>query len=264
MRSSPRLRAPSTSTIRTGCFSPRPTNGRRMCVAYFGDGRRMPHGVPLPADAAHVHGDRARRTAPIIEILEQTPAIPEACQWALFLRNHDELTLEMVTDDERDYMYQEYAKDPRMRLNLGIRRRLAPLMDNGRRRMELLYGLLFSLPGSPVLYYGDEIGMGTTSTWATGTACGPPCSGRATATPASRVRDPSHLFQPLIGSHLSLPGDQRGVAASLSHVAAQLAAADDSAVRKKYPIFSRGALQFIPSPIPPSWHTFGNSASSSS
>src|ERR671911_560238 len=94
------------------------------------------------------------------EFLNRTPKIPDAAQWGLFLRNHDELTLEMVTDEERDYMYAEYAKDPRMRRNIGISRRLAPLLDNGRRQMELLYSLLYSLPGSPVMYYGDEIGMG--------------------------------------------------------------------------------------------------------
>ncbi|MGZ4389591.1 MAG: alpha-glucosidase C-terminal domain-containing protein, partial [Gaiellaceae bacterium] len=94
------------------------------------------------------------------EILDQTPAIPENCQWGLFLRNHDELTLEMVTDEERDYMYAEYAKDPRMKLNLGIRRRLMPLLDGGRDEYELMHAILFSLPGAPVLYYGDEIGMG--------------------------------------------------------------------------------------------------------
>ncbi len=97
---------------------------------------------------------------PIIDILQQTPQIPENCQWALFLRNHDELTLEMVTDEDRDYMYRVYAQDPAMRLNLGIRRRLAPLMGNNRRRIELMNALLLSLPGTPVLYYGDEIGMG--------------------------------------------------------------------------------------------------------
>ena len=94
------------------------------------------------------------------EILAQTPAIPDNCQWGLFLRNHDELTLEMVTDEERDYMYAEYAKDPRMKINVGIRRRLAPLLDNGRDEIELMHAILFSLPGSPVLYYGDEIAMG--------------------------------------------------------------------------------------------------------
>jgi len=97
---------------------------------------------------------------PLIDILQETPAIPEACQWAIFLRNHDELTLEMVTDEERDYMYRMYASDPAARLNIGIRRRLAPLLNNDRKKIELMNGLLFSLPGTPVVYYGDEIGMG--------------------------------------------------------------------------------------------------------
>ncbi|HWL97149.1 MAG TPA: maltose alpha-D-glucosyltransferase, partial [Nocardioidaceae bacterium] len=97
---------------------------------------------------------------PISEILEQTPPIPDSCQWGIFLRNHDELTLEMVTDEDRDYMWSEYAHDPRMKANIGIRRRLAPLLDNDVNRMELFTALLMSLPGSPVLYYGDEIGMG--------------------------------------------------------------------------------------------------------
>jgi len=106
-------------------------------------------------------GLRREQRYPITEILERTPAIPVSSgQWGIFLRNHDELTLEMVTDDERDYMWAEYAKDPRMKLNLGIRRRLAPLLNNGRRQMELFYGLLLSLPGTPIIYYGDEIGMG--------------------------------------------------------------------------------------------------------
>jgi maltose alpha-D-glucosyltransferase/alpha-amylase len=103
---------------------------------------------------------RREQRYPITEILERTPHTPSTAQWGIFLRNHDELTLEMVTDDERDYMWGEYASDPRMKLNLGIRRRLAPLLNNGRRQMELFCGLLLSLPGSPILYYGDEIGMG--------------------------------------------------------------------------------------------------------
>src|SRR6266567_7722801 len=94
---------------------------------------------------------RREEATPIYEILDRTPAIPDNAQWGLFLRNHDELTLEMVSDEERDYMYGEYAKDPRMRINLGIRRRLAPLTNNDRRQIELLYGLLLTLPGSPVL-----------------------------------------------------------------------------------------------------------------
>src|SRR5207244_12595828 len=96
---------------------------------------------------------------PVSEVPDRTPPIPDSTQWALFLRNDDELTLEMVTDEERDYMYAEYAKDPRMKLNVGIRRRLAPLLDNGRDEIQLMHAILFSLPGSPVLYYGDEIGM---------------------------------------------------------------------------------------------------------
>ena len=103
---------------------------------------------------------RREDATPMLEILDRTPAIPRTAQWGLFLRNHDELTLEMVTDEERDYMYGEYAKDPRMKINVGIRRRLAPLLDNGRDEIELMTAILFSLPGSPVLYYGDEIAMG--------------------------------------------------------------------------------------------------------
>jgi len=103
---------------------------------------------------------RREDATPIVEILEQTPEIPDSCQWGLFLRNHDELTLEMVTEEEREYMYAEYAMDPRAKLNIGIRRRLAPLLDNGRDEIELMTAVLFSLPGSPIIYYGDEIGMG--------------------------------------------------------------------------------------------------------
>ncbi len=129
-------------------------------VEYFGDGDECHMAFHFPVMPRMFMALRREEALPIIEILDQTPAIPENAQWGLFLRNHDELTLEMVTDDERDYMYAEYAKDPRMRINLGIRRRLAPLLDNGRDEIELMTAILFSLPGSPVLYYGDEIGMG--------------------------------------------------------------------------------------------------------
>ena len=129
-------------------------------VHYFGVGDECHMAFHFPVMPRMFMALRREDATPIIEILDQTPPIPESCQWGLFLRNHDELTLEMVTDDERDYMYAEYANDPRMKLNLGIRRRLAPLLDNGRDEIELLTAILFSLPGSPVLYYGDEIGMG--------------------------------------------------------------------------------------------------------
>src|SRR6266851_2950427 len=127
---------------------------------YFGDGDEFHMGFHFPVMPRLYMAIRREERTPVVEIMEQTPEIPETCQWALFLRNHDELTLEMVTDEDRDYMYREYAKDSRMRLNLGIRRRLAPLLENGRRRIELMHSLLFSLPGTPVMYYGDEIGMG--------------------------------------------------------------------------------------------------------
>ena len=129
-------------------------------VAYFGDGDECHMAFHFPVMPRMFMALRREDATPIYEILEQTPEIPDNCQWGLFLRNHDELTLEMVTDEERDYMYAEYAKDPRMKLNLGIRRRLAPLLDNGRDEIELMHAILFSLPGCPVLYYGDEIGMG--------------------------------------------------------------------------------------------------------
>jgi maltose alpha-D-glucosyltransferase / alpha-amylase len=129
-------------------------------VQYFGQGDECHMAFHFPVMPRMFMAMRREEAAPIYEVLQNTPQIPESCQWGLFLRNHDELTLEMVTDEERDYMYTEYAKDPRMKLNLGIRRRLAPLLDNGRDEMELMHAILFSLPGSPVLYYGDEIAMG--------------------------------------------------------------------------------------------------------
>jgi maltose alpha-D-glucosyltransferase/alpha-amylase len=133
-------------------------------VEYFGDfetgGDECHMAFHFPLMPRIFMAVRRESRYPISEIMAQTPKIPANCQWGIFLRNHDELTLEMVTDEERDYMYSEYAKDPRMKANIGIRRRLAPLLDNSRDQMELFTSLLMSLPGSPVLYYGDEIGMG--------------------------------------------------------------------------------------------------------
>ena len=128
--------------------------------AYYGDGDECHMCFHFPLMPRMFMALRQEQRYPITEILAETPRIPDGCQWGLFLRNHDELTLEMVTDSERDYMYSEFAADPRMKLNLGIRRRLAPLLGNGRRQMELFIALLLSLPGTPILYYGDEIGMG--------------------------------------------------------------------------------------------------------
>ncbi|HLH06964.1 MAG TPA: maltose alpha-D-glucosyltransferase [Terriglobales bacterium] len=129
-------------------------------VAYFGNGDECHMAFHFPVMPRLFMALRMEDRHPITEILRLTPPIPDNCQWALFLRNHDELTLEMVTDEERDYMYRSYAHDREMRINLGIRRRLAPLLENDRRRIELMNALLLSLPGTPVIYYGDEIGMG--------------------------------------------------------------------------------------------------------
>src|SRR5579862_6934683 len=129
-------------------------------VAYFGNGDECHMAFHFPLMPRLFMALRMEDRYPITDILQLTPEIPESCQWALFLRNHDELTLEMVTDEERDYMYRMYAEDRPMRINLGIRRRLAPLLGNDRRKIELMNGLLLSLPGAPVIYYGDEIGMG--------------------------------------------------------------------------------------------------------
>jgi maltose alpha-D-glucosyltransferase/alpha-amylase len=127
---------------------------------YFGNSDECHMAFHFPVMPRMYMAVRKEDRTPIVDIMRQTPEIPEDCQWAIFLRNHDELTLEMVTDEERDYMYKEYARDPRTRINVGIRRRLAPLMDNGRRQMELMNALLMSMPGTPIIYYGDEIGMG--------------------------------------------------------------------------------------------------------
>ena len=129
-------------------------------LPYFGQGDEFHMAFHFPLMPRLFMALKQEQRAPIVEIMGYTPAIPDACQWCFFLRCHDELTLEMVTEKERQYMWEQYAPEPRMRLNLGIRRRLAPLLDNDRRKLELLNAILFSMPGSPILYYGDEIGMG--------------------------------------------------------------------------------------------------------
>ena len=147
---------------RTRCCSPRPTSGRRTPSPTSGRERATSATPPSTSRSCRgmFMGIQTEDRYPIVDMLEQTPPIPANCQWVLFLRNHDELTLEMVTDEERDYMYRVYAQDQQARINVGIRRRLAPLLGNSRRKIELMNALLLSLPGTPVLYYGDEIGMG--------------------------------------------------------------------------------------------------------
>jgi maltose alpha-D-glucosyltransferase/alpha-amylase len=127
---------------------------------YFGDSDECQMGFHFPLMPRLFMALKKGRIDDIVEVLDRTPALPEGCQWCTFLRNHDELTLEMVTPSEREWMWSEYARDPGMRLNFGIRRRLAPLLDNDARRIELASSILFTLPGTPIIYYGDEIGMG--------------------------------------------------------------------------------------------------------
>jgi maltose alpha-D-glucosyltransferase/alpha-amylase len=167
-------------------------------VQYFGEGDEFHMCFNFPLMPRMFMAIRREDCRPVREIISMLPRIPKSCQWATFLRNHDELTLEMVTDEERDYMYSEYAKDRRMRLNLGIRRRLFPLMDNNRAAVQLLHSLLLTLPGSPILYYGDEIGMGDNIYLGDRNGCRTPMqwSGDRNAGFSSAL--PSKLYSPLI------------------------------------------------------------------
>ena len=169
-----------------------------MSRAYFGDEDECHMAFHFPLMPRLYMALRQEDRHPISEILYQTPEIPESCQWAIFLRNHDELTLEMVTDEERDYMYQAYAADPQMRVNAGIRRRLAPLMENSRARIELLNGLLLSLPGTPVLYYGDELGMGDNVYLGDRNSVRTPMQWTADRNAGFSRADPARLYAPVI------------------------------------------------------------------
>ena len=190
-------------------------------------------------------GLRREERRPIVDIVEKTPAIPENCQWGIFLRNHDELTLEMVTDEERDYMYAEYAKDPRMKINVGIRRRLAPLMNAGRRQLELLHSLLFSLPGSPIMYYGDEIGMGDNIYLGDRNGVRTPMQWTGDRNAGFSRADPGRLYSPLIMDPvygyqaLNVEAQERSPSSLLNWVRRMIA------LRKRYPVFGRGGITFV-------------------
>ena len=165
---------------------------------YFGDGDEFHMAFHFPLMPRMFMGVKLEDRKPITEILQQTPEIPPSCQWSLFLRNHDELTLEMVTDMERDYMYDTYAGSKTMRLNLGIRRRLAPLLDNDRRRIELMNGMLMSLPGTPIIYYGDEIGMGDNISLGDRNGVRTPMQWSGGWNGGFSTADPERLYAPLI------------------------------------------------------------------
>ncbi|GLX01736.1 trehalose synthase [Microtetraspora sp. NBRC 16547] len=223
-------------------------------VEYFGDpvtgGDECHMAFHFPLMPRIFMAVRRESRYPISEILAQTPKIPENCQWGIFLRNHDELTLEMVTDEERDYMYSEYAKDPRMRANVGIRRRLAPLLDNDRNQIELFTALLLSLPGSPVLYYGDEIGMGDNIWLGDRDGVRTPMQWTPDRNAGFSSCDPGRLYLPLImdpiyGYQAINVEAQQKSPSSLLHFTKRMIE-----IRKRHPVFGLGEFTELNSSNP--------------
>ncbi|HEX3148045.1 MAG TPA: maltose alpha-D-glucosyltransferase [Gemmataceae bacterium] len=214
-------------------------------LPYFGGGDEFHMAFNFPLMPRMFMAIRREQSWPIIEIMDRLPSIPTGCQWATFLRNHDELTLEMVTDEERDYMYREYANDPRMRINLGIRRRLAPLVDGDRAQAELLHSLLFTLPGSPVLYYGDEIGMGDNVYLGDRNGVRTPMQWNGDRNAGFSRADPSQLYAAVIQDPL-YHYQARNVEASLRTSKSFLMwLRRVIRMRKSYPAFGRGTLRFV-------------------
>ncbi|MGH7311734.1 MAG: maltose alpha-D-glucosyltransferase [Candidatus Rokuibacteriota bacterium] len=212
---------------------------------YFGEGDEFHMGFHFPLMPRLYMAIRREERLPILDIFTHTPAIPPTCQWCLFLRNHDELTLEMVTNEERDYMYYAYAGDPQAKLNLGIRRRLAPLMDNDRRRIELLTCLLFTLPGSPILYYGDEIGMGDNIYLGDRNGVRTPMQWSGDRNAGFSTADESRLFLPVIadpvyGYQAVNVAAQLRTPSSLLNTMKRLIAG-----RKRCRAFGRGTIEFL-------------------
>ena len=214
-------------------------------VQYFGDGDECHMCFHFPVMPRLFMATRMEDRYPIIEILQQTPPIPANCQWALFLRNHDELTLEMVTDEERDYMYRVYAQDRQTRINLGIRRRLAPLLGNDRRRIELMNALLMSLPGTPVLYYGDEIGMGDNIYLGDRNGVRTPMQWTGDRNAGFSSANPQKLFLPITNTPeyhyetLNVEAQQNNPNSLLWWTKRMLEH------RKEYKAFSRGTIEFL-------------------
>jgi len=213
--------------------------------AYFGAGDECHMAYHFPLMPRIFMGVHLEDRTPIVDIMRQTPEIPEVCQWALFLRNHDELTLEMVTDEERDYMYLAYSADPQARLNLGIRRRLAPLMGNHRRRIELINSLLFSFPGTPIIYYGDEIGMGDNTYLGDRNGVRTPMQWSGDRNAGFSRADPARLYSPIImdpvyGYQAVNVEAQVRETSSLLHWMKNLIH-----LRRLFKAFSRGTLEFL-------------------
>jgi len=213
--------------------------------AYFGNGDEFHMAFHFPLMPRIFLAVKLEDRKPIIEILEQTPQIPDTCQWCIFLRNHDELTLETVTDIERDYMYDEYAVDKAMRINLGIRRRLAPMMENDRRRVELLTGLLLSMPGTPIIYYGDEIGMGDNVYLGDRNGVRTPMQWNGGWNAGFSSADPERLYSPLISNPVY--GYQAINVDSQTRSAHSLLSWTKSVIqtRNAFRVFSRGSIEFL-------------------
>jgi len=214
---------------------------------YFGNGDECHMAFHFPLMPRIYMALRQEDCLPVTDIIAQTPSIPETCQWGLFLRNHDELTLEMVTNDERDYMYLAYSSDPRMRINLGIRRRLAPLVDNNRRRIELLNSLLLSFPGTPILYYGDEIGMGDNIYLGDRNGVRTPMQWNADRNAGFSTAVPAQLYSPVImdpvwGFEAINVEAQQTDTSSLLHWMRNMIA-----LRKLFRVFGRGTIEFLKS-----------------
>ncbi|MDD5198916.1 MAG: maltose alpha-D-glucosyltransferase [Terrimicrobiaceae bacterium] len=212
---------------------------------YFGSGDECHMAFHFPLMPRLFMGLQMEDRFPIIDILEQTPEIPVSCQWAVFLRNHDELTLEMVTDEERDYMYRLYAEEPRARINLGIRRRLAPLLGNNRRKIDLINSLLLSLPGTPILYYGDEIGMGDNFYLGDRNGVRTPMQWSSDRNAGFSQANPQQLFLPIIIDpefHYEAVNVDVQVR-NLSSLFWWMRRIVD--IRKRHPAFSRGAIEFL-------------------
>ncbi len=212
---------------------------------YFGDGDEFHMAFHFPLMPRIFMAVRLEDRKPLVEIVERTPDIPDACQWGIFLRNHDELTLEMVTEVERDYMYDEYARDPVARINVGIRRRLAPLLDGDRRRIELMNGLLMSLPGSPIIYYGDEIGMGDNVYLGDRNGVRTPMQWNGGWNAGFSSADPERLAQPLISNPLfgyqivNVESQKRSEHSLLNWMRRLIT------VRQSTQVFSRGSTVFL-------------------
>ena len=205
---------------------------------YFGEGDEFQMGFHFPIMPRIFMALKKERADDMIEILRRTPPIPENCQWCTFLRNHDELTLEMVTPEERQWMWEQYAPEPRMRSNLGIRRRLAPLLDNDRQKIELANSLLFTLPGSPIIYYGDEIGMGDNIHLPDRNGVRTPMQWDDSPNAGFTSGNP---FTPILQDYPTVNvADQLNNKNSLYHSIRQMIE-----IRKRHPSFGRGAMEWI-------------------